>query len=92
MLPRPARPKPIRHGTKGTRTRAEIVAAAETHFATRGYEAARLEGSVCANRREPRSEGNKEKAPEEPASHRLSISREPPSRQLLRVGCGDGLN
>ena len=43
MLPRSTNPRPIRHGSKGTRTRAEIVAAAEAHFATRGYEAARLE-------------------------------------------------
>ena len=43
MLPRSATAKPIRRRSKGTRTRAEIVAAAETHFATRGYEAARLE-------------------------------------------------
>lgn len=43
MLPRPTSPRPIRHGSKGARTRAEIVAAAEAHFATRGYEATRLE-------------------------------------------------
>lgn len=43
MLPRSAEPKPIRRRDKGTRTRAEIVAAAETQFATRGYEATRLE-------------------------------------------------
>ena len=43
MLPRSAAPRPIRRRDKGTRTRAEIVAAAETYFATRGYEAARLE-------------------------------------------------
>jgi len=43
MLPRPTAPKPVRRRDKGTRTRAEIVAAAETQFATRGYEATRLE-------------------------------------------------
>jgi TetR/AcrR family transcriptional regulator len=43
MLPRSAAPKPVRRRDKGTRTRAEIVAAAEVHFAARGYEAARLE-------------------------------------------------
>ena len=43
MLPRTAASKPIRHRSKGTRTRAEIVTAAEGHFATHGYEAARLE-------------------------------------------------
>jgi TetR/AcrR family transcriptional regulator len=48
MLPRSATPKPIRRRSKGTRTRAEIVAAAETHFATRGYEAARLEDIATA--------------------------------------------
>jgi AcrR family transcriptional regulator len=36
-------PKPIRRRDKGTRTRADIVSAAEVHFAARGYEAARLE-------------------------------------------------
>ena len=43
MLRRATASKPIRRRIKGTRTRAEIVAAAEIHFATRGYEAARLE-------------------------------------------------
>jgi TetR/AcrR family transcriptional regulator len=43
MLRRATAPKPIRRRIKGTRTRAEIVAAAERHFAARGYEAARLE-------------------------------------------------
>lgn len=36
-------PKPIRHRRHGLRTRAEIVAAAERHFAERGFEATRLE-------------------------------------------------
>jgi TetR/AcrR family transcriptional regulator len=35
--------KPVRHGSRGEGTRAEIVAAAERHFAERGFEAARLE-------------------------------------------------
>ena len=43
MLPRSATPRPVRRRDKGTRTRAEIVAAAERHFATRGFEATRLE-------------------------------------------------
>jgi TetR/AcrR family transcriptional regulator len=43
MLPTAAAPRPVRRRDKGTRTRAEIVAAAETQFATRGYEATRLE-------------------------------------------------
>ncbi|HWP65986.1 MAG TPA: TetR/AcrR family transcriptional regulator [Candidatus Limnocylindria bacterium] len=43
MLPSSAVPKPIRRREKGTRTRAEIVAAAEILFATRGYEATRVE-------------------------------------------------
>lgn len=43
MLPRSTEPKPVRRRDKGTRTRAEIVAAAERHFATRGFEATRLE-------------------------------------------------
>ena len=35
--------KPIRRRSNGLRTRAEIVAAAERHFAERGYEATRLD-------------------------------------------------
>ncbi len=38
-----AAPKPIRRRRNGLRTRAEIVAAAERHFAERGFEAARLD-------------------------------------------------
>src|SRR5512139_554624 len=34
---------PVRHRSSGLQTRAEIVAAAERHFAERGFEAARLE-------------------------------------------------
>src|SRR5262245_29490125 len=40
--PRPAPPRPIQRRSSGRQTRAEIVAAAERHFAERG-EAARLE-------------------------------------------------
>ncbi len=36
-------PKPVRRRSNGIRTRAEIVAAAERHFAERGFEAARLD-------------------------------------------------
>jgi len=35
--------KPVRHRSSGHQTRAEILAAAERHFAERGFEAARLE-------------------------------------------------
>jgi len=35
--------KPVRRRSSGLKTRAEIVAAAERHFAERGFEAARLE-------------------------------------------------
>ncbi len=35
--------KPVRRSSSGLQTRAEIVAAAERHFAERGFEAARLE-------------------------------------------------
>lgn len=35
--------KPVRHRSRGLQTRSEIVAAAERHFAERGFEAARLE-------------------------------------------------
>src|SRR5262245_49740204 len=38
-----AGPRPVRRRSHGLRTRAEIVAAAERHFAERGFEAARLE-------------------------------------------------
>ena len=43
MLPRSAAPKPVRRRSTGLRTRAEIVAVAERHFAARGFEAARLD-------------------------------------------------
>jgi TetR/AcrR family transcriptional regulator len=39
----PATNPPVRHRTSGLQTRAEIVAAAERHFAERGFEAARLD-------------------------------------------------
>src|SRR5512145_2495096 len=35
--------RPVRHRSSGHQTRAEILAAAERHFAERGFEAARLE-------------------------------------------------
>jgi TetR/AcrR family transcriptional regulator len=35
--------RPVRHRSSGQQTRAEILAAAERHFAERGFEAARLE-------------------------------------------------
>jgi TetR/AcrR family transcriptional regulator len=43
MHPRSAAPKPVRHRSHGLQTRAEIVAAAERHFAERGFEATRLD-------------------------------------------------
>lgn len=43
MARRTLAPKPVRHRTDGLRTRAEIIAAAERHFAEHGFEAARLE-------------------------------------------------
>jgi TetR/AcrR family transcriptional regulator len=43
MPRRNAPPKPVRHRSRGLRTRAEIVAAAERHFAERGFEATRLD-------------------------------------------------
>jgi len=43
MCPRAAAPKPVRRRRSGLRTRAEIVAAAERHFAERGFEATRLD-------------------------------------------------
>ena len=43
MRPQTAAPEPIRRRSNGLRTRAEIVAAAERHFAERGFEATRLE-------------------------------------------------
>ena len=43
MPPQAAAPRPVRHRSNGLRTRAEIVAAAERHFAERGYEATRLD-------------------------------------------------
>jgi len=43
MPSRTAVAKPVRPSTRGLQTRAEIVAAAERHFAERGFEAARLE-------------------------------------------------
>ncbi len=43
MTRRATAPKPIRRRSNGLRTRAEIVAAAERHFAERGFEATRLD-------------------------------------------------
>jgi TetR/AcrR family transcriptional regulator len=43
MSPRSAAPRPVRRRSNGLRTRAEIVAAAERHFAERGFEATRLD-------------------------------------------------
>lgn len=43
MSSRSAAPTPVRRRSSGLKTRAEIVAAAERHFAERGFEAARLE-------------------------------------------------
>jgi TetR/AcrR family transcriptional regulator len=43
MRLRSATPKPIRRRSNGIRTRAAIVAAAERHFAERGFEATRLD-------------------------------------------------
>ena len=43
MPTRAALPKPVGRRDRGLQTRAEIVAAAERHFAERGFEAARLE-------------------------------------------------
>ena len=43
MQARTAVRKPIRHRSVGLQTRAQIVAAAERHFAERGFEATRLE-------------------------------------------------
>jgi TetR/AcrR family transcriptional regulator len=43
MHQRTAAPKPVRRRSNGLRTRAEIVAAAERHFAERGFEATRLD-------------------------------------------------
>jgi TetR/AcrR family transcriptional regulator len=43
MPPNAAPPKPIRRRSNGLRTRAEIVAVAERHFAERGFEATRLD-------------------------------------------------
>jgi TetR/AcrR family transcriptional regulator len=43
MPSRYAATTPVRHRSSGLKTRAEIVAAAERHFAERGFEAARLE-------------------------------------------------
>src|SRR5512145_756755 len=40
---RSAAPRPAQRRSSGLETRAEIVAAAERHFAERGFEAARLE-------------------------------------------------
>ena len=48
MVLRSVAPKPVRRRSKGTRTRAEIVATAEGYFAARGYEAARLEDIATA--------------------------------------------
>ena len=43
MAPRAAAAKPIRRRSNGLRTRADIVSAAERHFADRGFEATRLD-------------------------------------------------
>jgi TetR/AcrR family transcriptional regulator len=43
MPPQHAAAAPVRRRSSGLQTRAEIVAAAERHFAERGFEAARLE-------------------------------------------------
>lgn len=43
MPKRAAAPKPVRRRSSGLRTRAEIVAAAERHFAEQGFEATRLD-------------------------------------------------
>jgi TetR/AcrR family transcriptional regulator len=43
MSRRSLAPRPIRRRSNGLRTRAEIVAAAERHFAERGFEATRLD-------------------------------------------------
>jgi TetR/AcrR family transcriptional regulator len=43
MPSKAAATRPVRHRSSGQQTRAEILAAAERHFAERGFEAARLE-------------------------------------------------
>jgi TetR/AcrR family transcriptional regulator len=43
MVSRSAAPTPVARRDRGLQTRAEIVAAAERHFAERGYEATRLD-------------------------------------------------
>ena len=43
MPRRAAAPRPVRRRSNGIRTRAEIVAAAERHFAEQGFEATRLD-------------------------------------------------
>jgi len=43
MPPEAAAPRPVRHRKSGLRTRAEIVSAAERHFAEHGFQATRLE-------------------------------------------------
>jgi len=43
MARKAAAPRPVRRRSNGLRTRAEIVAAAERHFAEEGYEATRLD-------------------------------------------------
>jgi TetR/AcrR family transcriptional regulator len=43
MSSKAAAARPVRHRSSGHQTRAEILAAAERHFAERGFEAARLE-------------------------------------------------
>jgi TetR/AcrR family transcriptional regulator len=45
---RSAAPRPVRRRSNGLRTHAEIVAAAERHFAERGFEATRLEDIAVA--------------------------------------------
>ena len=43
MVAQSAAPRPLRRRSNGSQTRAEIVAAAERHFAERGFEATRLD-------------------------------------------------
>lgn len=48
MPPEHAALRPVRHRSSGLQTRAQIVAAAELHFAAVGFEAARLEDIAAA--------------------------------------------
>jgi TetR/AcrR family transcriptional regulator len=43
MQPEAATPRPVRHRSHGLQTRTEILAAAERHFAERGFDATRLD-------------------------------------------------